>query len=141
MLLIAYCFRIYDSVTMVPLPSPAVVAKNKHEELVKVKQEKQLEIKPEDADLEQTVRACKEWMQRNGITDGEATLTNEQPSEGEEAQAAEDLHKKAVREARSQLEAEYKNKLNAAMAAEGRGRGNFVYLQFEDGPIQSWGCT
>ena len=41
------CFRIYDSVAMVALPSPAVVAKKKQEELVKVKQEKQLEIKQE----------------------------------------------------------------------------------------------
>ena len=38
------CFRIYDSVTMAAPPTPAVVAKKKQEELVKVKQEKQLEI-------------------------------------------------------------------------------------------------
>ena len=39
--------RIYDSVAMAAPPSPAVVAKKKQDELVRVKQEKQLEIKQE----------------------------------------------------------------------------------------------
>ena len=43
--------------------------------------------KPEKASVDKTARACKEWMRRNGIEEGEEE--QEEEKEGEEAQAAQ----------------------------------------------------
>ena len=66
-------FRIYDSVDMVPLPSPAAVAKKKQAEMVKVKQEKALEIKQEQltASIPSAANAINQFVekQRNAASE------------------------------------------------------------------------